>query len=96
MRKERIQIRTSAEAKAVLAKAARAQNLSLTQFVLQASLAASERIVPPPDPIPQIRVGSTTYDWLMRMLASPTQNLAALGGLLNESTEWIEDEGLDD
>ena len=85
---ERLHIRTSPDQKDLLARAARARHLNLSQFVLQTSLAAAEEIVREEEAIPLIKVSAAEYDWLVRKMEEPPKDLPELRRLLGESTVW--------
>lgn len=90
----RLHIRTSPGQKALLAQAAQARHLNVSQFVLQTCLEAAEKVVrekaAQPDFASAIRVSATEYDWLMQKLEEPPQGNAALRRVLTEPTIWDE------
>lgn len=84
----RLHIRTSPLQKALLARAAEAKHLNLSQFVLQSSLEVAEKIVGEATKIPLVEVSDIDYDWLIQKMDEPPRDLAELRGLLNEPTVW--------
>ena len=78
---ETLNIRASSAQKAMLAEAARLQNMNVSQFVLNKSLDAAESVI-----VEQrvIRVSSEEYDWLLSRLAEPPQDLPKLRELFSK------------
>ncbi len=84
-REERLHIRTSPSEKALLARAAKARHLNVSQFVLQTSLDAAKSIVREEN---TIWVDAEEYDWLSNLLEEPPRELPELRRLLNEPVVW--------
>jgi uncharacterized protein (DUF1778 family) len=75
---ETLNIRTSAAQKAMLAEAARLQNMNLSQFVLHKSLDAAEQIIA--DQV-VVKVGGEEHDWLIAKLEEPPKEIEQLRNL---------------
>ncbi|MDQ3813725.1 MAG: DUF1778 domain-containing protein [Armatimonadota bacterium] len=89
----RLHIRTSPSQKALLAQAARARHLKVSQFVLQTCLEAAEKVVREEEEalatIPTvIPVSAEEFAWLMEKLEEPPQEVPALRRLLAEAPVW--------
>ena len=84
----RLHIRASSEQKELLARAARARHVNVSQFVLQTCLEAAQNIVGEQAASETVSIGAQEYDWLMRKLEEPPQELPELRALLREPTEW--------
>ena len=84
-REERLHIRTSPSEKALLARAAKARHLNVSQFVLQTSLEVAANIVRDEH---TIWVDAEEYDWLSKLLEEPPKDLPELRRLLNEPVAW--------
>lgn len=91
----RLHIRTSPSQKALLARAARARHLNVSQFVLQACLEAAEKAVQEEkarDAVPEVanvlKVSAAEYNWLLQKLEEAPQDNPALRRLLSEAPTW--------
>lgn len=80
---ETLNIRASSSQKAMLAEAARLQNMNVSQFVLNKSLDAAEEVIAEQR---VIRVSSEEYDWLLAKLEEPPQDLPKLRELFSKSS----------
>ncbi len=99
----RLHIRASASQKALLAQAAQARHLNVSQFVLQTCLEAAEKAVQEQKERERdaeissvIRVSAESFDWLMKKLDEPPQDNPALRHLLAEPPRWKSDESPND
>ena len=72
---EMLNIRASSSQKAMLAEAARLQNMNVSQFVLSKSLEAADEVIAEQR---IIRVSSEEYDWLLAKLEEPPKDLSKL------------------
>ena len=72
---EMLNIRASSTQKAMLAEAARLQNMNVSQFVLSKSLDAAEEVIAEQR---VIRVSAEEYGWLLAKLEEPPQDLPKL------------------
>ena len=84
-REESLHIRTSQSEKALLARAAKAKHVNVSQFVLQTCLEAARSVVRDEN---AIWVDAEEYDWLSKKLEEPPKDLPELRQLLNESVTW--------
>lgn len=82
---ERLSIRANSQQKTVLARAAQAQHMNVSQFVLQVSLQAAQKII---EQETQITVSAEEYQWLLQKLEEPPQENLALRQLLSEKPVW--------
>ena len=78
---EQLNIRASASQKAMLAEAARLQNMNVSQFVLSKSLDAAEEVIADQR---IIRASKEEYDWLMAKLEEPPKDIPALRELFSK------------
>lgn len=78
---EMLNIRASATQKAMLAEAARLQNMNVSQFVLSKSLDAAESVIAEQR---IVRVSSEEYDWIMAKLEEPPRDLPELRELFSK------------
>jgi uncharacterized protein (DUF1778 family) len=78
---EMLNIRASSAQKAMLAEAARLQNMNVSQFVLSKSLEAADEVIAEQR---IIRVSSEEYDWLLLKLEEPPQDLPKLRELFSK------------
>ena len=74
-----LNIRASSSQKAMLAEAARLQNMNVSQFVLNKSLEAADEVIAKQR---IIRVSAEEYDWLTAKLEETPQDLPKLRELL--------------
>jgi uncharacterized protein (DUF1778 family) len=86
-KEDRLSIRANARQKTVLAQAAKARHMNVSQFVLQASLTEAERILKEET---QIIVSAEEYEWLCRLLDAPPQPLPRLKEALGQKPVWDE------
>lgn len=77
----RLSIRASDPDKRLLAQAARAQNVNVSQFVLQASLEAARTILAEQT---EFRLSPEQWEAFCRRLDAPPQSIPALGRLFAE------------
>ena len=70
----RLSIRANANQKSVLARAATARHMNVSQFVLGASLREAEQVI---DEETRIVVSPEEYEWLIKLMdeATPAQRL---------------------
>ena len=84
-KQERLSIRANAQQKALLARAAGARHMNVSQFVLQTSLQSAQQII---EQETQIVVSAEEYEWLLQKLEEPPQENLALRRLLKEKPVW--------
>jgi uncharacterized protein (DUF1778 family) len=85
---KRLSIRMTDEQKALLKQAARAQNMSVTQFVLEASLDTAHSVLA--DPLDQTLFHLPPDQWqaFCQRLDQPPQTNPALQKLFREQSPW--------
>jgi uncharacterized protein (DUF1778 family) len=83
----RLSIRTSRTQKALLARAASASHMNVSQFVLGASLREAEHVV---DAETRITVSAEEYDWLIKLMdgATPSTPKPRLREALDQKPVW--------
>jgi uncharacterized protein (DUF1778 family) len=83
-KEDRLSIRADANQKSVLAQAARARNMNVSQFVLQVSLREAEQVIAEEA---QIVVSTDEYDWIAKIMdeATPAPRLREA---LNQPPAW--------
>ena len=84
-KENRLSIRTNAGQKTVLARAARAQHMNVSQFVLQASLSAAEKVI---EQESRIVVSPEEYDWLCQVMDQPAAPAPRLRAALAQTPVW--------
>ena len=82
---DRLSIRASASQKTTLRRAAEAQHLNVSQFVLQTSLQAATRIL---EEEARIVVSAEEYNWLIKLMDEPQRDLPRLRELLSKKPVW--------
>lgn len=96
-KEERLHIRASSSQKALLTRAAQTRHVKVSQFVLQTCLEAAEKVVREQEAAQHaavqeaenvIRVSAEEYDWLLKKLEEPPQELPALRRLLADAPVW--------
>ena len=86
-KEERLSIRANPDQKTVLARAAKARHMNLSQFVLQVSLQEAERVVREET---QIVVSAEEYAWLCQIMDAPASPAPRLREALNRKPVWNE------
>lgn len=81
---QKLSIRADEAQKRMLRRAAERRRTSISQFVLETSLAEAERILEEPP----IRLNSKEYAWFLAKLDEPPRDLLNLRRLLQEPTVW--------
>ena len=84
-KENRLSIRANAGQKTVLARAARAQHMNVSQFVLQASLSAAEKVI---EQESRIVVSPEEYDWLCQIMDQPAAPAPRLRAALAQKPVW--------
>ena len=84
-KENRLSIRANAGQKTVLARAARAQHMNVSQFVLQASLSAAEKVI---EQESRIMVSPEEYDWLCQVMDQPAAPAPRLRAALAQTPVW--------
>ena len=84
-KENRLSIRANAGQKTVLARAARAQHMNVSQFVLQASLSAAEKVI---EQESRIVVSPEEYDWLCQIMDQPAAPAPRLRAALAQTPVW--------
>lgn len=82
---DRLSIRANALQKKTLRRAAESQHMNVSQFVLQTSLQAAERIL---EEESRIVVSTEDYAWLCKLMDEPPRELQKLREFLNEKPVW--------
>lgn len=82
---EKLSIRANETEKQRLRRAAQCRHMNVSQFVLQTSLEAADRIIREET---VIRLDDEQYAWLVAKLDEPPKDLSNLRRLLNEPTVW--------
>ena len=85
LKENRLSIRANAGQKTVLARAARAQHMNVSQFVLQASLSAAEKVIEQEN---RIVVSPEEYDWLCQIMDQPAAPAPRLRAALAQTPVW--------
>jgi uncharacterized protein (DUF1778 family) len=86
-RTEKLDLRLSPADKSALQEAARAQNRSVSEFVLESALARAEELLPPT----RILLNAEQWAEFMEMLDAPPRVLPRLRKLLREPSVFDED-----
>jgi uncharacterized protein (DUF1778 family) len=86
-RTEKLDLRLSPAAKRALQEAARTQNRSVSEFVLESALARAEELLPPT----RILLNAEQWTEFMEMLDAPPRVLPRLRKLLREPSVFDED-----
>jgi uncharacterized protein (DUF1778 family) len=76
-----LNIRASSSQKAILAEAARLQNMNVSQFVLTKSINAAEQVIADQK---LINVTAAEYDWILNRLEEPPADLPKLRELISK------------
>ena len=84
-KENRLSIRANAGQKTVLARAARAQHMNVSQFVLQASLSAAEKVI---EQESRIVVSPEEYEWLCQVMDQPAAPAPRLRAALAQTPVW--------
>lgn len=82
---ERLSIRTNAEQKSLLRRAAEKKHLNVSQFVLQASLIEAERII---GEDARVRLTAEQFDWVTRLMDAPASEAPRLREALSQKPVW--------
>lgn len=84
-KENRLSIRANPNQKTVLARAARARHMNLSQFVLQASLGEAERVIREET---QILVSAEEYEQLCQVMDEAPVPAPRLQAALRQKTVW--------
>ena len=89
-KQEHLHIRASEHEKAIIAEAALAKNMSVSQFVLSTTVPAAEEIVRrEAGEIPTLfRLDAASWEEFDRLLDEPPRDLPALRALLFSNAPW--------
>lgn len=82
---DRLSIRANSGQKTVLARAAQAQHMNVSQFVLQASLTAAARVI---EQETRVVVSPEDYAWLCAVLDAPATPAPRLREALAKKPVW--------
>lgn len=82
---DRLSIRASGAQKHALRTAAELRHTTMSQFVLEASLAEADRILAQET---TLRVSDEEHAWLCELMDRPTRDLPELRRLLSEKPVW--------
>jgi uncharacterized protein (DUF1778 family) len=88
-RTEKLDLRLSPAAKRALQEAARSQNRSVSEFVLESALARAEEMLPPT----RIVLNAEQWDAFVAMLDAPPRDLPKLRELMQQPSVFEQDEG---
>ncbi|HEY3330009.1 MAG TPA: DUF1778 domain-containing protein [Capsulimonadaceae bacterium] len=83
----RLSIRANPSQKSVLARAASARHMNVSQFVLGASLREAEQII---NSESTLAVSPEQYDWLVNLMDAPTSPKPALATAVRKPAVWDE------
>ena len=84
-KQSRLSIRANAGQKSVLARAARAQHMNVSQFVLQASLNAAQKVIEQEN---LVMVSPEEYEWLCQVMDEPAKATPRLKTALEQKPVW--------
>ena len=86
-RTEKLDLRLSPAAKRALQEAARAQNRSVSEFVLESALAKAEELLPPT----RILMNTEQWEAFVRALDEPPRDIPRLRELLTKPSVFEQD-----
>lgn len=91
-RTEHIHIRVSENEKAILYRAAQAEDVTVSQFVMRVSLPAAQEVLKREDGVIQtlFKLSAEEWDEFNRLLDAPTRDIPELRALLSASPPWEE------
>lgn len=81
----RLSIRANSSQKSVLARAAKARHMNVSQFVLQASLTAAEEVIEQEN---RILISPEEYQWLCQIMDAPATPAPRLSAALTQKPVW--------
>ena len=84
---DRLSIRANAAQKTTLRRAADARHMNVSQFVLQASLDAAERVLREET---QIVLTPEQFQWVIDLMDAPVQPMPRLREALSQKPVWDE------
>lgn len=84
-KEDRLSIRANSGQKSLLARAAKAQHMNISQFVLQASLREAEKVI---EDETRIVVSTEEYEWLCKVLDEPAMPAPRLRAALKQKAVW--------
>ncbi len=84
-KEERLSIRANSGQKSVLARAATAQHMNVSQFVLQASLSAAQQVI---EQESRILVSPEELAWLYQVMDEPATPAPRLRAALAQTPVW--------
>jgi uncharacterized protein (DUF1778 family) len=84
-KEDRLSIRANPRQKTVLAQAAKARHMNVSQFVLQVSLSEAERVLKEET---QVIVSAEEYEWLCQLLDAPPHPAPRLREALAQKPVW--------
>jgi len=87
-RSEKLDLRLSPAAKRALQEAARAQNRSVSEFVLESALAKAEELLPPT----RILLNAEQWDAFVAMLDAPPRPTPRLDELMRRPSVFEQDD----
>jgi uncharacterized protein (DUF1778 family) len=82
---ERLSIRTNADQKSTLRRAAEARQMNVSQFVLQTSLQAAELVLQEQS---RVVVSAEDYDWLCELMDEAPRSLPHLREAMSRPPVW--------
>lgn len=87
VKEDRLSVRANPEQKELLARAAQAQHMNTSQFVLQTSLRAAKEIL---EGESKLVLSSQEFEWLTRLMDAPAAEVPNLREALKQPPVWNE------
>lgn len=84
-KEDRLSIRANSSQKSVLARAAKARHMNVSQFVLQASLREAEQVIEEEN---RILISPEEHEWLVRVMDEPATPAPRLRAALVQKPVW--------
>jgi len=85
LKENRLSIRADSGQKTVLARAAKAQHMNISQFVLQASLREAQQVI---EEESRLVVSAEEYEWLCGIMDAPATPAPRLRAALAKKPVW--------
>ena len=85
LKENRLSIRADSGQKTVLARAAKAQHMNISQFVLQASLREAQQVIEEEN---RLLVSAEEYEWLCGIMDAPATPTPRLRAALAQKPVW--------
>ncbi len=84
-KEDRLSIRANSSQKSVLARAAKAQHMNVSQFVLQASLREAQKVIEEEN---RVLVSPEEIEWLCQVMDEPATPAPRLRAALAQKPVW--------